>query len=158
MLQALRYTVGAPFLLARKLVADPIIWIDELLASGKPSRRPIKIEMHIGEFLDTSARKTRVEKEIIERLSSSRVGAQVRSQLLMYGRTEIVLVLRDAGEHPDMKLKMRLITRMIKNVYASPIGIRADVHAQGHAGSKKDPAVVVTLGMENYPHTLAAIS
>lgn len=144
-------------MLARKLVADPIVWIDELLASGKPSRCPIKIEMNVGEFLDESNRKTRVEKEIIERLSSSRVGAKVRSQLLMYGRTEIVLILRDADKHPDMKLKMRLITRMIKNVYASPVGIQADVHAQGHAGSEKDPAVVVTLGMENFPHTLAAI-
>lgn len=73
--------IGIPFLLARKLVADPIYALDQVFGAGMPVRRPIKDEIFIGDNLDKTDAKTRVEQAIIDLVTDPTVGRQVNKSL-----------------------------------------------------------------------------
>lgn len=155
--QALRYTIGLPFFVARKVLANPICWADEFFASGKPTRKPIKLEMEVSEYLDKNDEKTRIEEEIRQRLTDAATGSKALSQLSLYGYTEIVLVLKDAHKHPTLQLKPHVFTDPIRAAWDSLVGIQAVVHTQGEPTSEKSPSVVLSLSLPKAQPTLAAV-
>lgn len=137
--------IGIPFLLARKLVADPIYALDQVFGAGMPVRRPIKDEIFIGDNLDKTDAKTRVEQAIIDLVTDPTVGRQVNKSLELHGHVEIVVILADADAHPSLELKMDYLQKQITERYESPVGIRVDVLRQGTASSDKPECIVIAI-------------
>lgn len=137
--------IGIPFLLARKLVADPIYAIDQVLGSGTPVRRPIKGKLIIGDNLDDTDAKTSVEQAIVDLVTDRTVGRQVNNCLELHGHVEIVVILADDKAHPGLQLKMDYLHQQIAGRYESPVGIRVDVLHQGTISSDKPQCVVVAI-------------
>lgn len=145
MLKQVKTVAGLPISIARKMIADPIVEIDDLFADRCSHRRSIKLRMNVDEHLDDSEKKTKVEEEVVRRLTDKEVGAQAWEQLLESGHCEIVLVLKGTYTCPSLNLKVPVISEEIRSQYASPIGIEAEVHLQGVPGTDRNPCVVVSL-------------
>ena len=141
----IKATAGAVALIARKVVADPIVRIDEMFGSGKPPRRAIRIEV---DFKKDDKSKPLHEKDLMERtlaeeMIDPEIGRQVNEQLKLYGCAEVVVIIRDADK--DFIPKHDKLHETIVKQYETPIGVQAGILSQRVSTEGKDPCVVLQL-------------
>ena len=141
----IRPVFGAPVLLLRRLVADPICWLDEALGSGKPVRRSVKREVDMSHFLD-DADKPRKEKDRLERALADLahdedICREIIRQLHLFDHAELVITIKNTDD--KFETNHHTLHKQITESYASPLGIEATIHVQGKPNSDKPLAIVV---------------